>query len=46
MLADADLLGIPLRAVISEKSLKAGGVEVKRRTEEESKIVPVSELLS
>jgi prolyl-tRNA synthetase len=29
--ADADLLGIPTRIVVSEKSLKAGGYEVKER---------------
>lgn len=29
--AEADLLGLPLRVVVSEKSLKAGGVEVKER---------------
>jgi prolyl-tRNA synthetase len=29
--ADADLLGMPLRATLSSRSLKAGGVELKRR---------------
>ena len=28
--ADADLLGMPLRATISQKSLLTGGVELKR----------------
>jgi prolyl-tRNA synthetase len=42
--ADSDLLGIPLRAVVSERSLKDGGVEVKKRTEEKGKIVPPAEL--
>ncbi len=42
--ADADLIGLPLRLVISEKSLKAGGVEVKRRDEKEGKIVSIDEL--
>lgn len=41
--ADADLIGIPLRAVISEKTLEAGGIEVKKRTESEGKIVPERE---
>ncbi len=45
MLADADLLGMPLRVVVSEKSLAAGGVEVKERTSEESKIISVDALL-
>lgn len=40
-LADADLLGIPLRALISEKSLAAGGVEVKDRATGEVKVMPM-----
>jgi len=44
--ADADLIGIPYRVVISEKSLKAGGVEVKRRSEEKSEIIETEKLLS
>jgi prolyl-tRNA synthetase len=31
---DADLIGIPLRVVVGEKSLKQGNVEIKRRTDE------------
>ncbi|MEK9167900.1 MAG: aminoacyl--tRNA ligase-related protein [Patescibacteria group bacterium] len=42
--ADADLLGIPTRIVVSEKSLAAGGVEVKKRTEKESHIVSMSDV--
>jgi prolyl-tRNA synthetase len=37
--ADADLLGMPVRVVVSAKSLAAGGVEVKKRGEEKSEIV-------
>jgi prolyl-tRNA synthetase len=37
--ADADLIGIPWRAVVSEKSLALGGVEVKKRNEKKVKIV-------
>lgn len=44
--ADADLIGIPYRVVVSEKSLKAGGVEVKKRSEKESRILSVEELLN
>ncbi|MBI3627877.1 MAG: hypothetical protein HY220_04030 [Candidatus Sungbacteria bacterium] len=33
--ADADLIGIPYRVVISEKTLKGGGVEIKKRNETE-----------
>lgn len=43
--ADADLIGIPYRVVVSEKSLKAGGVEVKKRSEKEGKITKTGELL-
>lgn len=46
MLADADLLGIPKRIVISEKSLQAGGVEVKKRTDADASIVSIDELLA
>lgn len=43
--ADADLIGIPMRAVVSERSIKEGGIEIKKRTEEKGKIVSLSELL-
>jgi len=37
--ADSDLIGIPYRVVVSKKSLAAGGIEVKKRNESESKII-------
>lgn len=43
--ADADLIGIPYRIVVSEKSLATGGVEVKKRNEKESKIVEIENLI-
>ena len=43
--SDADLIGIPLRVVVSEKSLAAGGVEVKKRNESEGKIVSIKDFL-
>ncbi len=43
--ADADLLGMPYRAVVSERSIKEGGIELKKRTEEKGKIVSLDELL-
>ncbi len=43
--ADADLLGMPYRVVVSARSLKDGGVEVKKRTEEKGRIMPAAELL-
>ncbi len=42
--ADADLIGIPMRIVVSEKSLNAGGVEIKQRNEKEAKVVKLEEL--
>lgn len=38
--ADADLIGIPMRVVISEKSLATGGAELKFRSKDESEIRP------
>ncbi|HET8581026.1 MAG TPA: aminoacyl--tRNA ligase-related protein [Candidatus Paceibacterota bacterium] len=43
--ADADLIGIPLRLVISEKSMQQGGVEATERQSGSTRIVPESELL-
>jgi len=44
--ADADLLGLPTRAIVSEKSLAAGGAEVKGRTEKEARIIPLDAIAS
>lgn len=38
---DADLLGLPLRLTVGERSLKNGGAELKPRSSKESVIVPV-----
>ncbi|MGD0004591.1 MAG: proline--tRNA ligase [Anaerolineaceae bacterium] len=38
---DADLIGLPLRLTVSERALKQGGVEFKRRSSEEKWIVPL-----
>jgi prolyl-tRNA synthetase len=43
--SDADLLGIPMRAVVSARSVKEGGIEIKKRTEEKGKIMSFDELL-
>jgi len=43
--ADSDLIGIPLRAVVSEKSIAAGGVEVKERTKKDATVVAQEALL-
>lgn len=42
--ADADLIGCPVRVVVSSRSLQAGGVEVKLRNEEENKIISTEKL--
>lgn len=43
--SDADLLGIPYRSVISQRSMKENGIEIKKRTEEKGRIVSLDELL-
>lgn len=43
-LGDADLIGLPLRILISPKSLEQNGVEVKRRDEDEAKIVGLDDI--
>ncbi|MBI3241622.1 MAG: hypothetical protein HYZ49_04945 [Chloroflexi bacterium] len=42
--ADADLLGLPVRITVSDKSLKAGGAEVKRRTSADKEIVALDSI--
>ena len=44
--SDSDLLGIPYRAVVSARSIKENGIELKKRTEEKGKIVSIDELLT
>jgi prolyl-tRNA synthetase len=43
--ADADLIGIPVRLILSEKSMASGGLEVLDRATGSTSIVPESELL-
>jgi prolyl-tRNA synthetase len=43
--ADSDLIGIPIRAVVSEKSLQAGGVEIKERKGDKSEIISVEQFI-
>jgi len=40
---DADLLGFPVRAVVSERSLAAGQIEIKRRGVDEKIMVAVAD---
>jgi prolyl-tRNA synthetase len=43
---DADLIGIPIRLTISERSIKSGGVEYKRRDRIEKSIIPIDNIIS
>lgn len=43
--SDSDLIGIPCRVVVSEKSLQARGVEFKKRNSEESNIITAKDLI-
>ena len=42
--ADADLIGIPYRIVVSEKSLSKNSVEIKKRSESKTQLVKIKEL--
>ncbi len=43
--ADADLIGIPLRVVVSDKTLKEDGVETKKRDGIEAKIISIKKFI-
>lgn len=42
--ADADLIGIPTRVVVSERTLAKNSVEIKKRAEKKTKLVKIKEL--
>lgn len=42
--ADSDLMGIPFRVIISNRTVNEGGYELKKRTEEKERIVKKEEL--
>ena len=42
--ADSDLIGIPIRIVMSEKTLQSGSVEVKKRGEEKTELIPIEQV--
>lgn len=44
--ADADLIGIPLRLVVSAKTLEKDSVEMKMRTSTETELIPQKEIIS
>jgi len=41
---DADLIGLPLRIVVSKRTLARGSVEIKGRRDEKAELVPLEEL--
>jgi prolyl-tRNA synthetase len=43
--ADADLMGIPSRIVVSDKTAASNSYELKKRTESESKLVPADQIV-
>jgi prolyl-tRNA synthetase len=46
MFADLELIGIPHRIVIGERSLKEGQVEYQARTDDEAQNIPLSDIVS
>ena len=43
--ADMDLIGIPVRIVVSAKTLEDSEVELKQRTEDEASRVPLGDVV-
>jgi prolyl-tRNA synthetase len=43
-LNDSDLIGLPVRVIVSEKTLAAGGVEIKFRNQDKAEVVKFKEL--
>jgi prolyl-tRNA synthetase len=46
MFADADLMGIPYRVVISDKTVAQNSYEIKERTKSETKMVSIDDILT
>ncbi len=44
--ADSDLMGIPVRVVVSARTLEAGEVEYKRRTDDAASMLALADLIS
>ncbi len=44
--AEADLLGVPWRVIVGEKTLAQGHVELKRRAARDSELIPCGDLVS
>jgi prolyl-tRNA synthetase len=45
-LNDADLLGLPIRVVVSERSLQTNMVEIKLRNSDTSSLIPIEQVVS
>jgi len=43
---DADLIGCPVRVTLGERNLQNGMVEFKRRTSQDSQLIPLNEIIS
>lgn len=43
---DADLIGIPIRLTVSDRSLQAGGIEIKRRDQNEKSIIELDQAVT
>ncbi|UCD43684.1 MAG: proline--tRNA ligase [Chloroflexota bacterium] len=43
---DADLIGIPIRLTVSDRSLQAGGIELKRRDQAEKSIIELAQAVT
>ncbi len=43
--ADADLIGIPLRIVASERTLQKNCVEIKKRSEQKIRLIKIKEII-
>ena len=44
--ADADLIGCPVRATVSRRSLEAGGVELKARWEDDTRVLKTDQVVN
>lgn len=43
-LADADLIGIPLRVIVSKKTMEKNGIEIKKRNEKDANVIPYKDI--
>ena len=43
---DADLIGIPIRMIVSEKTLEKNSIEIKKRNQKEIRLIKIKEVLN